>query len=109
MLGLSHLPEILILLLVALLVFGPKRMVEMGSQFGKAFRELRDATKEMNWSNLLSEEPQKPAASDSDQQSQIRRDHEAAAAKARADAASGVVEGSVEPVDSAGMQEPPTP
>jgi sec-independent protein translocase protein TatA len=107
--GFSHLPEILILLLVALLVFGPKRMVEMGSQFGKAFRELRDATKEMNWNNPLSEEPQKPTASVSDHLSQIRRDHEAAAAKAHADTASGVVEGSVEPVDPARAQEPPVP
>ena len=109
MFGLSHLPQILLLLLVALLVFGPKRMVEMGSQVGKAFRELRDATKEMSWGNLLSEEPQKPGASTAEHLNQIRRDHEAAAAKARADAASGIVEGSVEPPDPAQTLEPPTP
>ena len=50
----GHLPEILVLLLIALLVFGPKRMIEMGSALGKAVRELRDATKDMNWSNLMS-------------------------------------------------------
>jgi sec-independent protein translocase protein TatA len=53
MFGLSHLPEILALLLLALLVFGPKRMIEMGSSFGKMFREFRDAAREMNWSNLV--------------------------------------------------------
>jgi sec-independent protein translocase protein TatA len=50
----GHIPEILALLLVALLVFGPKRMVEMGSQVGKAVREFRDSTKGFSWTNLLS-------------------------------------------------------
>lgn len=54
----GHLPEIIILLAVGLLVFGPKRMIQMGSQFGKAFRDFREATKELSWSNLLSTEPQ---------------------------------------------------
>lgn len=89
----GHIPEILALLLVALLVFGPKRMVEMGSSFGKAFRELRDATREMSWSNLLSEEPQ-PIKTTGTQASQsfstIQAEHEEAAANAR------VVEGSIE-------------
>ncbi len=53
MFGLGHIPEILALLLLALLVFGPKRMIEMGSSFGKMFREFRDATREMSWSNLI--------------------------------------------------------
>src|SRR5579884_3053135 len=101
MFGLDHLPEILILLLVALLVFGPKRMVEMGSQFGKAFREFRDAAKEMSWSNMLGDDGSKSGTSNSDNLSQIRRDHEAAAAKAHAEAAAGIVEGSVEPVETA--------
>jgi TatA/E family protein of Tat protein translocase len=48
----GHWFEILILLTLALLVFGPKRMIEMGAQLGKAFRELRNAAKEMDWSSL---------------------------------------------------------
>ncbi|HEY7094888.1 MAG TPA: twin-arginine translocase TatA/TatE family subunit [Ktedonobacterales bacterium] len=48
----GHWFEILIILALALLVFGPKRMIEMGSQLGKAFRQLRDAAKEMDWSSL---------------------------------------------------------
>jgi TatA/E family protein of Tat protein translocase len=51
MFGFGHIFEIIGLLFVALLVFGPKRMIEMGSSFGKALRELRDATKEMNWTS----------------------------------------------------------
>src|SRR5579862_6826922 len=33
--------EILVVLLVALIVFGPQRMPEIGRQIGKAMRELR--------------------------------------------------------------------
>jgi sec-independent protein translocase protein TatA len=43
----GHLPEILVILVVGLLVFGPKRMIEMGSSLGKAFRELRDSVKDI--------------------------------------------------------------
>jgi TatA/E family protein of Tat protein translocase len=45
--GFGHLPEILILLVIALLVFGPKRMIEMGSSLGKAFRDLRESVKDI--------------------------------------------------------------
>lgn len=34
-------PEILVILIVALLVFGPTRLPEIGRQLGKAIRELR--------------------------------------------------------------------
>lgn len=62
---LGHWPELLAVLFIALLVFGPKRMIEMGSSFGKAFREFRDATKELSWTGLLSgggeEKPASPS------------------------------------------------
>jgi sec-independent protein translocase protein TatA len=35
--------EILILLLVLLLVFGPKRLPEMGRQLGRGMREFKDS------------------------------------------------------------------
>ena len=50
----SHWLEIIGLLLLALLVFGPKRMVEMGSSLGKMFKEFRDSTKDLNLSQMLS-------------------------------------------------------
>jgi TatA/E family protein of Tat protein translocase len=53
MFGLSHLPEILFICFVGLLIFGPKRMISMGSALGKAVRELRESTKDLNWSALL--------------------------------------------------------
>jgi sec-independent protein translocase protein TatA len=49
----GHIPELLIILVVALLVFGPKRMIEMGSKLGSAVRELRESTKDLNWTSLL--------------------------------------------------------
>jgi sec-independent protein translocase protein TatA len=37
------LPEVLILLLVALLIFGPKRLPEMGRSLGRGMREFKDS------------------------------------------------------------------
>jgi TatA/E family protein of Tat protein translocase len=51
--GLGHLPEILIICLVALVILGPKRMIDIGAALGRALRELREATKDLNWSSLL--------------------------------------------------------
>jgi sec-independent protein translocase protein TatA len=43
----GHLPELFVVLLIALLVFGPRRMIEMGSALGKAIRELRESTRDI--------------------------------------------------------------
>jgi sec-independent protein translocase protein TatA len=37
------LPEIAIVLIIALLVFGPKRLPEMGRSMGKGLREFKDS------------------------------------------------------------------
>jgi len=49
----GHWLEIIVLLALALLVFGPKRMVSMGSSLGKAFREFRESTKDLNFSQMF--------------------------------------------------------
>ena len=41
--GFVGIPEILLLGLVVLLVFGPKRLPEMGRSMGRGFREFRDS------------------------------------------------------------------
>ena len=59
--------ELLILLLVLLLVFGPKRLPEMGTQLGKGMREFKESvTGEANddeaTTSLPPAEPVPPAA-----------------------------------------------
>lgn len=106
----GHWLEILLLLFLALLVFGPKKMIEMGSSFGRMFRELREATRDMSWTNILSDHEdhspkppfsQTPFTNGSQPQSFAseaeRAAHERAAERARAAASSQtIVESTIE-------------
>ncbi|MGB3240739.1 MAG: TatA/E family twin arginine-targeting protein translocase [Geitlerinemataceae cyanobacterium] len=40
------LPEMILILVLALLIFGPKKLPEIGSSLGKALRGFQDATKD---------------------------------------------------------------
>jgi sec-independent protein translocase protein TatA len=40
----GHLPELLIVLVLALVVFGPKRLPEIGGAMGRGIREFRKGT-----------------------------------------------------------------
>jgi TatA/E family protein of Tat protein translocase len=40
-------PELLVILTIALLVFGPKKLPEIGKSIGKAIREFRKTTDEI--------------------------------------------------------------
>ena len=42
-----HLPELIIVLAVALLIFGPKKLPEMGSAIGKSIKEFRKGMTEL--------------------------------------------------------------
>ena len=44
MYGFGHLWELVVLLLIALVFFGPKRLPELGSSLGKGIREFRKST-----------------------------------------------------------------
>lgn len=46
MLG-GHLYELIIVLIIALVIFGPKRLPELGSSLGKGIREFRKASTEL--------------------------------------------------------------
>lgn len=45
MLG-GHLPELIILLVAALVIFGPKRLPEIGGAMGRGIKEFRKSTSE---------------------------------------------------------------
>lgn len=47
MLGPLGLPELLLIFIVALLVFGPRKLPEMGRSLGKALGEFKKATDEL--------------------------------------------------------------
>jgi sec-independent protein translocase protein TatA len=42
-----HAPELIIVLVVALLIFGPKKLPEMGSAIGKSIKEFRKGVNEI--------------------------------------------------------------
>lgn len=42
-----HWPELIALLAVALIIFGPKRLPEIGSSLGKGIREFKKSTSEV--------------------------------------------------------------
>lgn len=54
----QHWPYLLILAAIALIVFGPARLPELGASLGRAIKEFRKATTEM--SDALKEEVKKP-------------------------------------------------
>ncbi len=43
-----HMPELIIILVVALLIFGPKKLPEMGSSIGKSIKEFRKGMNEIS-------------------------------------------------------------
>ena len=47
MFGTLGMPELLFILVLALLVFGPKRLPQVGKTLGKGLREFRRATNEL--------------------------------------------------------------
>jgi TatA/E family protein of Tat protein translocase len=67
------LPEILIVMVIALVVFGPKRLPELGQSIGKGFREFKGAVsgdddddegKHEHMRELTESKPSKPSAVD---------------------------------------------
>jgi TatA/E family protein of Tat protein translocase len=56
-----HMPELIIILVVALLIFGPKKLPEMGSAIGKSIKEFRKGVNEVAQPQPKAEEPAAPA------------------------------------------------
>lgn len=49
-------PGLIIILIIALIVFGPSKLPELGKAFGRTLREFKDATK-----GLVDDKEDKPA------------------------------------------------
>jgi sec-independent protein translocase protein TatA len=55
-----HPMDLVIILVVALLVFGPKRLPEMGASIGKSIKEFRKGMNELSEPKEAREDPKKP-------------------------------------------------
>jgi sec-independent protein translocase protein TatA len=56
-----HGPELIIIVVIALLIFGPKRLPEMGSSIGKSIKEFKKGMNELT--NPKEEKEETPAPS----------------------------------------------
>lgn len=70
----EHLPLLFGLLVLGLIIFGPKKMIEMGGRMGQMLRELRAAVKEMNWSVLGDDAPPRTPPTTLGKLSQLAQD-----------------------------------
>jgi len=70
-------PELLILLVVVLLVFGPKRLPEMGRSLGRGMREFKDSITGKDMDDTPTPAPaQLPPAADSQPAAVSSREHD---------------------------------
>ena len=84
--GSIGLPEILMILVIALVIFGPKRLPEMGRTIGKSLREFRRAASDLR-SELELDVDESPRASVEERARRLEeRDRAAEAAPARGEA-----------------------
>lgn len=67
----GHLPELFIVLVLALVVFGPKRLPEIGGAMGKGIREFKRGTSDVDEPATQSDE-----ARPTDTPAQISRDRD---------------------------------
>jgi len=54
-------PELLIIMFICLIVFGGRKLPELGSGLGKAIRDFRSATKEIDEQNKVPGEGKNPS------------------------------------------------
>lgn len=60
----GHAPELIIILAVALLIFGPKKLPEMGSAIGKGIKEFKKGMSELTTPHVKEEKAEEaPSAS----------------------------------------------
>lgn len=98
----SHGPEIIAILVVALLVFGPKKLPEMGASIGKSIKEFKSGMSELT---SHKEEPHTPPSANLDAIEREIASKKAAAQANEAARAESVTEKPFVPESNSGMPE----
>ena len=70
------LPEVTVILILALLIFGPKKLPELGKQLGKTLKSLKKASNEFQneIDQVMYEEDESPKSIESNQTNEINQE-----------------------------------
>ena len=70
------LPEVTVILILALLTFGPKKLPELGKQLGKTLKSLKKASNEFQneIDQVMNEEDESPKSIESNQTNEINQE-----------------------------------
>ena len=70
------LPEVTVILILALLIFGPKKLPELGKQLGKTLKSLKKASNEFQneIDQVMNEEDESPKSIESNQTEEINQE-----------------------------------
>ena len=70
------LPEVTVILILALLIFGPKKLPELGKQLGKTLKSLKKASNEFQneIDQVINEEDESPKSIESNQTNEINQE-----------------------------------
>ena len=70
------LPEVTVILILALLIFGPKKLPELGKQIGKTLKSLKKASNEFQneIDQVMNEEDESPKSIESNQTNEINQE-----------------------------------
>ena len=70
------LPEVTVILILALLIFGPKKLPELGKQLGKTLKSLKKASNEFQneIDQVMNEEDESPKSIESNRINEINQE-----------------------------------
>ena len=70
------LPDVTVILILALLIFGPKKLPELGKQLGKTLKSLKKASNEFQneIDQVMNEEDESPKSIESNQTNEINQE-----------------------------------
>jgi sec-independent protein translocase protein TatA len=69
-----HAPELIIILVIALLIFGPKKLPEMGSSIGRSIKEFQKGMKDISQPKDDDEEDVKPVKAKAIERESVTRE-----------------------------------